>query len=91
MAELYRASGEIETVTPKKGERCAFTLPELQALVGGYIEMVYLTNRKILVCNEDGKLTGLPYNPNATVYVRSNGLADIIVGDVLIVNRREVR
>ena len=41
-------------------------LSVLQNIVGGYIETVFIGNDIILICNEEGKLMGLPYNK--TVY-----------------------
>lgn len=38
-------------------------LERLQALVGGYIEMVALPDGTELVINEEGRLHGLPRNP----------------------------
>lgn len=38
------------------------TLEGLQRAVGGYIETVYLEDCAVLVCNEEGKLLGLPGN-----------------------------
>lgn len=38
------------------------TLEGLQKAVGGYIETVYLEDYIVLVCNEEGKLLGLPGN-----------------------------
>lgn len=38
------------------------TLKALQNLVGGYIEVVELDYGVCLICNEDGKCTGLPRN-----------------------------
>lgn len=38
------------------------TLPALQSQVGGYIECVYITPYVCVVCNEEGRLYGLPYN-----------------------------
>lgn len=37
-------------------------LKELQGIVGGYIETVTLTSDCVIICNEDGRITGLPYN-----------------------------
>ncbi len=38
-------------------------LEEMQAIVGGYIQAVYPFRDEVaLVCNEDGKNLGLPYN-----------------------------
>jgi len=39
------------------------TLRNLQNLVGGYIETVTLAkDGPVLICNEEGKLRGLPFN-----------------------------
>lgn len=55
------------------------TLKEKQKLVGGLIEYVYLPNCNdvVLICNEEGKLLGLP--PNRDIEY------DIVCGDFLIV------
>ena len=43
------------------------TLEQLQAAVGGYIEVVRCTRlQAYLVVNEEGLLKGLPYNPLAS-------------------------
>jgi hypothetical protein len=54
------------------------SLESLQESVGGYIEAVGLFDKLTLICNEDGKLTGLPYN-----FMLPNG--DHVVGDVIFV------
>ena len=38
------------------------TLEAMQELVGGHIETVTLRDGLVLVCNEDGRNLGLPYN-----------------------------
>ena len=38
------------------------TLEALQKAVGGYIETVSIFKDVTLICNEEGQLTGLPYN-----------------------------
>ncbi len=38
------------------------TLESFQKAVGGYIETYYLRANITVVCNEEGKLKGLPYN-----------------------------
>lgn len=50
------------------------TLENLKEIVGGYIECFHIFDNILCVCNEEGKLMGLP--PNFVF----NG--DIIVGDV---------
>lgn len=38
------------------------TLENLQTAVGGYIESVKIGTDICVICNEDGRLKGLPYN-----------------------------
>lgn len=38
------------------------TLAALQQAVGGYIETVTLSEDAAVICNEEGRLRGLPYN-----------------------------
>lgn len=38
------------------------TLEELQESVGGYIESCTFTTDATVICNEEGRLRGLPYN-----------------------------
>lgn len=40
------------------------TLKSLQEAVGGYIETVTLAKDCCIICNEEGRLQGLPYNLN---------------------------
>lgn len=89
MAKIYRASGDVENVEPKNGTD--FQLDELSSIVGGYIEVLYLDDKEILVCDEEGKLKGYPLNVRATDIVRSCGILDFIVGDVLICKTGEVK
>ena len=37
-------------------------LKAFQKIVGGYIEEVTLTTDLVIICNEEGRLLGLPYN-----------------------------
>ena len=38
------------------------TLAALQGIVGGYIEAVQLGHGVVAICNEGGRILGLPYN-----------------------------
>ena len=60
------------------------TLEEMQAIVGGYIQAVYPFDDPVaLVCNDEGKLMGLPYN---RVLRDSNGVPyDVICGTFFMV------
>lgn len=37
-------------------------LKALQAEVGGYIETVTIASDAVIICNEEGRILGLPYN-----------------------------
>ena len=88
MAKIYRTNGDVENVEPKNGTD--FQLEELSSIVGGYIEVLYLDGKEMLVCDEEGKLKGYPLNVRATDIVRSCGISDCIVGDVLICDNNEI-
>lgn len=59
--------------------------------VGGWIECVQLTPTLDMWVNEEGKLNGLDYNPDATAIFWSHfGLmSDVIVGDVIFTSHDE--
>ena len=86
MATIYKANGEVIETTPKNGKD--FSLEEMQAIVGGYIEIVYLDNGKLMIVNEEGKINGLPLNENASMLV---GYTDLVMGDVLVCESKQVK
>ncbi len=67
MATIYYADGRVEECQPANGQD--FELKELQAIVGGYIEIVPTKDGRIMVCNEESKLESLPRNEQATALV----------------------
>lgn len=73
-------------VEPKKKPRMVTIPHELEAmqrLVGGYIETVYPFNDPVvLVCNEEGKLDGLPLN--RALFDENWHIYDIISGSFFI-------
>lgn len=83
MAQIIKANGEIIETQPSNGTD--FSLPELQAVVGGFIEVVHLADGRLMVVNEEGKLNGLPFNKKA-----SELYPDVIVGDVLVCEYYEI-
>lgn len=59
------------------------TLENLQSLVGGYIEAIYPFEDPVaLVCNEEGKLNGLPLN--RALRDNTGKIFDIIAGTFFI-------
>jgi Domain of unknown function (DUF3846) len=86
-AKILYANGNVEEVEPANGK--TFTLAELKAIVGGYIEIVRPNNfdTLYLIVNEEGKLMGLPININATTIY---DMKDQIVGDALVCFVKEI-
>lgn len=88
-AQLINHDGETLEVEPINGED--FKLAELQGMVNGNIEIVYLNDNIIMVINEEGKLLNLPINHTATcLYQMCRGIKDVIVGDVLLCRNNQV-
>jgi hypothetical protein len=86
---IYRANDTQEAVSP--GNTKHFTLKELHAIVGGYIEMVFLNDTTVMVVNEEGKLDELPLNVRATEIIRQAGITDTIVGDALVCKSKFIK
>lgn len=85
MATLIHTTGQQLEVKPDNGT--GFSLKEVQAMIGGYVELVPSTlamqNRRMLV-DEDGLLKELPYNA-----IASRIAGRKIVGSVLLVTHAE--
>ena len=57
------------------------TLHEAQQLVGGYVEVYVLPDKRTMLCNENGVAERLPYNTEATQLAHKG---TEIVGDVVV-------
>ena len=89
MAQIIKTTGEVVEVSPKNGKD--FSLEELKAIVGGWIEVVSLHDGRLIVCDEEGKLKGKDRNHKATDLYRLTLLTnDFLVGDVLVCNDNEI-
>lgn len=81
-------SGKIKVLVVEPGKPCQVRevedgLKDLQAIVGGYIEIVTpFTDAAAIVCNEEGKLRGLPYN--RPLLDRDGAPYDILCGTFFI-------
>ncbi len=75
----------VEPMKPPIGIQIPDTLEALQSKVGGFIEVVNVSGDDpiAIVCNEEGKLNGLPYNRG--LYDEQGELADVIAGSFVIV------
>ncbi len=79
--EWIKTDGTIEEVAINKDK----SLKQKQELVGGYIELIYLADNKVMIVNEEGLIHGLPFNTKAT-----NIAKKYIVGNALLCNRNEI-
>lgn len=77
---------EVVLVEPGKEGRLAemgSDLKSLQAAVGGYIEAAYFFDDPVaLICNEEGKVYGMPYN--RAVRDDAGRVQDIIAGPFFV-------
>ena len=85
MATLYKMDGTVQEVKPAKGK--AFTIEEMQKLVGGYVELIpsiYRPKGKLVLVDEDG----IPRKKGFNIRV-SQLLGIALVGDVVICEKKE--
>lgn len=82
---------KVLVVEPKKEPYVKEISPGLESLqreVGGYIEAVYPFEDPVaLICNEEGKLDGLPLN--RALYNERGNLRDVVSGTMLVVGLTE--
>ena len=75
------------------------TLKEAQDFVGGMVECVTWPNGDLLIVNEEGKLMGLPLNPEATMLWRMTfdndnyitGRKDFVVGPAIYIKKHALK
>ena len=71
------------------------SLKEAQDFVGGMVECITWPNGDLLIVNEEGKLIGLPLNPEATAlwrmkFTKQNyvtGYDDFVVGPAIYIKK----
>jgi hypothetical protein len=89
-AIVYETDGRVFDIKPNNNK--SFTYEEMKGIVGGMVEIVPLPSGRSLICNEEGKLDGLPENIEATkIWKEEYPIAkyplnndELIVGNVLI-------
>ena len=87
MARMYKTDETTVDITPKNGND--FTYKELQALVGGFFEVVPVLGSKYLVVNENGRMLKLAHNTRASALMLGEIIGDV-VGDALLCDRGEI-
>lgn len=83
-AYIISESGGVREIKPKNGTD--FSLEEVQNAVDGFVEIVYLNDKQIMIINEEGKYTK-KCNQVATAIARLNRVLfkfDYISGDVIL-------
>ena len=75
------------------------TLKSAQDFVGGMVECITFPNGDVLIINEEGKLIGLPLNPEATLLWRMTfdndnyvtGRKDFVVGPAIYIKKHALK
>jgi len=74
-------------------------LKQAQDFVGGMVECITFPNGDLLIINEEGKLMGLPLNPEATLLWRITfdndnyvtGRKDFVVGPAIYIKKHALK
>ena len=93
---INTTAAEFKIVDDVKNEP---TLKEAQEFVGGYVEGITFPNGDYLIINEEGKLIGLPLNPEATALWRATfdndnyvtGRKDFVVGPAILIKKEALK
>ena len=90
MAQIITTNDQSITVEPKNG--VDFKLEEIQKIIDGYMECVYLPKGLIMIVDEEGKIKNKPVNYAATaIFQAKYGKTDVIVGDVLLCKTNQIK
>ena len=90
--ELNTKQSEFKIITDSKDEP---TLKSAQEFVGGMVQGIEFPNGDYMIMNEEGKLMGLPLNPEATTLWRATftedkylfGYDDFVVGPAILIKK----
>ena len=93
---INTTAAEFKIVDDVKNEP---TLKEAQEFVGGHVEGISFPNGDYLIINEEGKLIGLPLNPEATALWRATfdndnyvtGRKDFVVGPAILIKKQALK
>ena len=94
--ELNTKSSEFKIIEDSKDEP---TLESAQEFVGGNVEGITFPNGDYLIVNEEGKLMGLPLNPEATLLWRLTfdndnfitGRKDFVAGPAILIKQKALK
>ena len=94
--EINTKASEFKIIEDKKDEP---NYKEVSKFVGGMVECVTWPNGDLLIINEEGKLMGLPLNPEATLLWRMTftkdkyvtGYDDFVVGPAIYIKKHALK
>ena len=94
--KINTTAAEFKMITDKKDEP---NLKAAQEFVGGYVECITFPNGDVLIVNEEGKLRGLPLNPEATLLWKITfdndnyitGRKDVVVGPAIYIKKHALK
>ncbi len=94
--EINTKETEFKIIEDSKDEP---TLESAQEFVGGYVEGITFPNGDYLIVNEEGKLMGLPLNPEATLLWRTTfdndnfitGRKDFVAGPAILIKHKALK
>ena len=94
--EINTKETEFKIIEDSKDEP---TLESAQEFVGGYVEGITFPNGDYLIVNEEGKLMGLPLNPEATLLWRLTfdndnfitGRKDFVAGPAILIKQKALK
>ena len=92
MTEVNTKAVEFKIITDQKDEP---DLESAQSFVGGMVQGIQFPNGDYMIMNEEGKLMGLPLNPEATTLWRATftkdkylfGYDDFVVGPAILIKK----
>ena len=95
-AETVKANTTAEEFKIIKDKKDEPKYPEVKEFVGGMVEAITFPNGDLLLLNEEGKLIGLPLNPEATALWRMtftkethiNGYDDWVSGPAILIKAK---
>lgn len=94
MALIITPNYEVTPIEPENGK---FTLGQLQSIVEGYIELIHIGEKELMIVNEEGLLRNMQVNDVATnylnirkLYVGENPVTTPIVGVALFCASGEI-
>ena len=91
-AKINTTASEFKIIENKKDEP---NYKKVSEFVGGMVECITFPNGELLLINDEGKLIGLPLNPEATALWRATfdndnfvtGRKDFVVGPAILIKK----